>query len=143
MSNQLTAVATLIDDKVKFVGVSGDNSEIFIDYPKPIGEGEGYTSLELFLISFATCTGSTVSQMLRKMHKDVSGLKVTVYGDRRDEHPTYFKKISVQLDLKSKDVDDIYMKKAIKLAEETYCPVWNMVKNNVEIICEYDIVKIV
>ena len=142
MSNQITAVATLIDHKVKFSGVSRDNKEIITDYGKPIGEGEGYTSLELFLISLATCTGSTVSSMLRKMHKDVSGLKVSAYGDRREEHPTYFKKIVIHLELQSKDVDASYMEKAIKLAEETYCPVWNMIKNNVEISCEYDLVKV-
>ena len=142
MNNQLTATATLIDDKVKFSGVSRDNGKIIIDYPKPIGEGEGYTSLELFLVSLATCTGSTVSLMLKKMHKDVSALKVSAYGERREEHPTYFKKILVKLDLKSKDVDAPYMEKAIKLAEESYCPVWNMVKNNVEISCEYEIEKV-
>lgn len=142
MNNQLTAVATLINDKVKFSGISRDNDEIIIDYVKPIGDGEGYTSLELFLISLATCAGSTISQMLRKMHKDVSGLKVSTYGERREEHPTYFEKILIKLELKSKDVEASHMEKAIKLAEETYCPVWNMVKNNLEISYEYDIIKI-
>ncbi|HNR05238.1 MAG TPA: OsmC family protein [Bacillota bacterium] len=99
MSNQLTAVAALINDKVKFSGVSRDKKEIIIDYVKPIGDGEGYTSLELFLISLATCSGTSVSSLLRKMNKDVNGLNITTYGERREEHPTYFKKYSYILNL--------------------------------------------
>lgn len=142
MSNQLTGVATLINDKVKFSGVSRDNKEIIIDYVKPIGDGEGYTSLELFLISLATCSGSSVSSLLRKMHKDVNGLKITTYGERREEHPTYFKKILIHFELKSKDAEAPDMEKAIKISEESICPVWNMVKNNVEINYEYEIIRV-
>lgn len=141
MSNQLTAVATLINDKVKFSGIARDNDQIFIDYNQPIGDGEGYTSLELFLISLATCSGSTVSLVLRKMHKDVSGLKITAYGQRREEHPTYFQKILINFELTSKDAEDTDLQKAIKISEETICPVWNMVKNNVDISSEYQIIR--
>lgn len=142
MSKQLTAEATLINDKVKFSGVSGKNNEIMVDYVPPIGDGEGYTSLELFLISLATCSGTSVTLMLRKMHKHVSGLKVTMRGDRREENPTYFKKIFIHFDLQSKDVQTVDMEKAIKLSEESICPVWNMIKNNVEIVCDYEIINV-
>jgi putative redox protein len=141
MSNQLTATVTLINDKVKFSGISRDNDEIIIDYNKPIGDGEGYTSLELFLISLSTCSGTSVSQLLKKMQKDVSNLKVSAYGDRREEHPTYFKKILLHFELESKNAEDSDMDKAIKLSEGSICPIWNMIKNNVEISCEYEIIK--
>jgi len=142
MSNQITGYATLINNKMKFSGISRDNDEIIIDYSKPIGDGEGYTPLELFLVSFAACSGSTVSQLLRMMNKDVSGLKISAYGDRREEHPTYFKKILIHFELKSKDAEASDMEKAIKLSEEKFCPVWNMVKNNVEISFDYEIIKV-
>lgn len=142
MSNQLTGVATLINDKVKFSGVTRDNREIVIDYGKPIGDGEGYTSLELFLISLATCSGTSVASLLRKMQKDVSGLTVTTKGERREEHPTYFKKIRIHFELKSKDAEAPDMEKVVKISEESICPVWNMVKNNVEISYEYEILRV-
>jgi len=142
MSNQLKGIATLINDKVKFSGISRDNDEIIMDYPMPIGDDDGYTSLELFLISLATCSGTTILLLLKKMHKDVSGLKVSTYGDRREEHPTYFKKILIHFELKSKDATTSDIEKAIKLAEESVCPVWNMVKNSVEISYEYEVIKV-
>jgi len=141
MSFELTAVATLINDKVKFSGISRDNEEIIIDYVKPVGDGEGYTSLELFLISLATCSGTSVLSLLRRMQKDVSGLKVTASGDRREVHPTYFKKILLHFELRSKDAEASDMEKALKISEESICPVWNMVKNNVDISYEYEIGK--
>ncbi|MDD4494944.1 MAG: OsmC family protein [Eubacteriales bacterium] len=142
MSNQLMGTAELINDKVKFSAVSRDNDEIIIDYVKPFGGGEGYTSLELFLLSLATCSGTSITFMLRKMHKDVTGLKITIYGERRAEHPTYFKSILMRIELKSRDVETPDIEKAIKISEDSICPVWNMVKNNVEISCEYEIIRV-
>lgn len=142
MSQQLTASARLANQKVKFIGISGSKPEIVLDYTPPVGDGEGYTSLELFLISLASCSGTSIAMLLRRMRKDVSGLKINVRGDRREQHPTYFEKIYLELILESKDAENSDVEKAIKLSEESICPVWNMIKNNVEIYSEYKIVRI-
>lgn len=139
MSEQLTVTASLMNDKVKFRGTSRSNPEIILDYTPPIGDGEGYTSLELVLISLASCSGTAIALLLRKMRKDVSGLKINVKGSRREEHPTYFEKIHMEFSLVSKDVEEADLEKVIKLSEESICPVWNMIKNNVEISYEYTI----
>lgn len=142
MSNQLTAAVSLVNEKVKFKGTSRSNSEVILDYTPPIGDGEGYTSLELFLVSLASCSGTAITLLLRKMRKDVSGLTINAKGDRREEHPTYFEKIHLEFILESKDAEDADVEKAIRISEESICPVWNMVKNNVEISSEYKIVRI-
>jgi putative redox protein len=41
MSDKLTVTADLINDKVKFSGVSRNNNEIIIDAVNSIGEGDG------------------------------------------------------------------------------------------------------
>lgn len=139
MSNNLTATATLINDKVKFSGVSRDNPQVIIDYVQPVGEGEGYTSLELFLISLATCSGTSVSSILRKMGKHISDLEVTANGERREEHPTYFKKIHLNFMLRSENTSNEEMEKALNVSKDSICPVWNMVKNNVDITFSWEI----
>jgi putative redox protein len=136
MNNNLTVIADLINDKVKFSGVSRYNQEIIIDSV----DGEGYTPLELFLMSLATCSGMTLVLLLRKMYKDVSQLKVIASGERRETYPTYFKSIHIIFELASKDVQTDEIESTIKLMEESLCPVWNMVKSNVEISCEYKII---
>jgi putative redox protein len=142
MSKQLTASARLINQKVKFIGTSGSNPEIILDYTPPVGDGEGYTSLELFLVSLASCSGTSITSLLRRMGKDVSGIKVNAKGNRREQHPTYFEKINLEFILESRDAVDSDVEKAIKISEESVCPVWNMIKNNVEISSEYKIVRV-
>ncbi|MGE5678006.1 MAG: OsmC family protein [Pseudomonadota bacterium] len=139
MSNQLTASASLINEKVKFRGVSGSNPEVIMDYTPPAGDGEGYTALELFLVSLCTCSGTSVKVLLRKMNKDVSGLTVNARGERREQHPTYFERISLEFNLISSDAEAEDMEKALRLSEESICPVWNMIKNNVEVSYVYKI----
>lgn len=44
-------------------------------------------------------------------------------------------------EIESKDVQPDDMEKVLKLLEESICPVWSMVKNNVEISCKYKIIN--
>lgn len=141
MSDQLTVSTSLLNQKVKFKASSRDNPEIILDYTPPIGDGEGYTSLELMLISLASCCGTSLTLMLRKMRKDVSGLTINAKGDRREQHPTYFSRIHLEMRLVSADAEDADMERALKLSEESICPVWNMLKNAVEISHEYTITR--
>jgi len=139
MSNKLTVTADLINDKVKFSAVSRDNNEVFIDAVQPLGEGDGYTPLELFLMSLATCSGMTLVLLLRKINKNVSKLNVIASGERRKTLPKYFESIQLKFELASTDVQPEDIENAIKNMEEYACPIWNMVKNNVDISSEYKI----
>ena len=141
-STPLAAMVTLINDKVQFSGVAGSNAPVSIDYVPPIGDGQGYTSLELFLISLASCSGTAIISLLRKMRKTVSGLKVSATGVRREEHPTYFETIHLVFELNSPDVTGEDMEKVIRISEESICPVWGMIKHSVKVTTEYRIISI-
>jgi putative redox protein len=39
----------------------------------------------------------------------------------------------MDIQIKSTDVTEADMQKVIKLSEDTYCPVWSMLKGNVEV----------
>ncbi|EGW40879.1 OsmC family protein [Desulfosporosinus sp. OT] len=140
MGNQLEVSVGLTNQKVQFTGVARANLAIIIDCLPPLGDGQGYTPLELLLISLASCSGTTVLTLLRKMRKNISGLKVNAKGIRREQPPTSFQKITLEFVISSEDVQSSEAEKAIKLTEETYCPVWTMLKNNVEVIPEFRIV---
>ncbi len=131
----------LMNQKVLFSGISKSNPErpVTFDYKVPIGDGQGYNGLELLLMSFAGCSGTTIVYLLRKMGKNISGLKVNAKGLRREHPPIKFEKIFLEFILNSKDTKDTDIQKAIHLAEDSVCPVWQMVKNNVSIKTEYKI----
>jgi putative redox protein len=138
-SKELRASVNLVNDKLRFNGLVDNNVPVSIDYIAPLGDGAGYTSLELLLLSLASCIGSAVLTFLRKMKKNISGCEIHTVGFRKETHPTGFSKILVSIELRSADVMEEDMIKVIKLSEDTYCPVWSMLKGNVEIEISFSI----
>lgn len=140
-SKELNASIILLNDKLHFKSQAGENEPISIDYTPPLGDNLGYTSLELFLLSFSSCVGSSVLTFLRKMRKTITGFEIHSKGIRKEEHPTCFKLILLTINLKSDDTTEEDLKKVIKLSEDTYCPVWAMIKGNVEVEIKYNIIR--
>lgn len=138
-TGMLEAKLSLINNKLHFIGESGQNEPVHIDYIQPLGDGEGYTSLQLFLLSLGSCAGSSVLTFLRKMKKNIKECEIKAYGQRRQEHPTCFGKIMIEFIIRSEDVQPADLDKVIALSEETYCPVWAMIKGNVIVETKYTI----
>jgi putative redox protein len=139
-SKELTTSLHLVNEKLHFVGTVNGNESISIDYIPPLGDNLGYTSLELLLLSLSSCIGSAALIFLRKMKKSITGLTINTTGVRREERPTGFKTITIILAITSIDITAADVDKVIKLAEESYCPVWSMIKGNVEIVIQHTIV---
>jgi putative redox protein len=138
-SKELRASIILLNEKLNFSGRVDGNEPISIDYVPPFGDNLGYTSLELLLLSLSSCVGSSVLIFLRKMRKTISGFEINATGVRKEEHPTGFKTITLLLTIKSTDTTSDDLDKVIKLSEDTYCPVWSMLKGNVVIDIKYHI----
>lgn len=132
-NNILESSIVLINEKVHFNGTCVDKPAISIDYTPPYGDGQGYTSLELLLLSLSSCAASSVAIILRKMQKTISGLSVHATGIRNIEHPTGFRSIILEFNLNSPDLVPADIEKALALSEDKLCPVWNMLKGKVEI----------
>ena len=141
MGNNLEAKVKLINDQIKFSCTAKDNPEIVADYIPPLGNNEGYMPLELFLISLGACTSGTILPLLRRMRKTITGFEMKIQGTRREQHPTSFSQILMDIQIQSNDLENDDLEKALRLAEETYCPVWAMIKNNVTVETKYKIIK--
>lgn len=135
----LEARVELVNDKLHFAGNSGNNETVQIDYVPPLGDNEGYMSLQLFLLSLSSCAGSSVLTFLRKMKKNIKGCEIRATGRRFSQHPTSFEKITLEFKLRSDDVLPEDVEKVIALSEATYCPVWAMIKGNVTVETKYTI----
>jgi len=140
-SKEVISSVELINDKLNFKGGVEDNQPVLIDYVPPYGDGNGYTSLELFLLSLSSCLGSSILSLIRRGGKTVKGLKIESKGYRKEEHPTSFKTVEIKIFIKSSNVESIDVDKAIKVSEDMLCPVWNMIKGNVEVNVIYEIEK--
>jgi putative redox protein len=141
MEEGLSASVKLINDKVMFEGTARGNTPVVMDYHPPLGDDMGYTGLEMLLVSLCGCSATAIVPTLRKMKMTVNGFEVKAAGIRRDTHPTVLTEITLRFILTSPDAAADNFAKAIKLAEEAYCPVWAMLKGNVEIKTEFEIIK--
>jgi putative redox protein len=143
MVEELEVSAELINQKVQFKGISKSNPDrpVQFDYKPPVGDGQGFAGLELLLLSLAGCSGTAVVFLLRKMGRTISGLKVNARGIKREVHPMSFEKIFLEFVIDSEDTTEQNILRAIQLSEESICPVWAMIKNNVEVITGYKIEK--
>ena len=140
--NKIEIELDLVNDKVKFSGKSGANQDIAIDYIPPIGDGEGYTSLELLLISFASCLSTTILSLIKKeLRKNIVSLKVKGRGVRRTEHPQNFSDIYFTYYITGNDLSESDFRNLLVLAETKYCPVWSMMNENVKTNVEFIIEK--
>ena len=132
-SKELNTNLVLVNDKLHFNGKVDNCLPVSIDYIPPLGDGLGYTSLELLLLSLTSCLASSVLTFLRKMQKSIESFEINAKGIRKQEHPTGFETIYIDINYKSKDVKPEDIDKVLKLSEDTYCPVWAMLKGNVNI----------
>jgi putative redox protein len=139
MGERLDARAELTNDKVQFRVVTGNRPELICDYAPPLGDGQGYTGLELLLMSLCVCSGTSIMALLRQMKKRIDRFEVKGSGIRRTEHPTAFESISLEFILTSGDTQEPDIQKAIQLSRESICPVWSLLKNNVTITTQYKI----
>ena len=119
---------------------AGDGEHtVTMDYPLEPGQAvAGLTPLKLLLASLTGCIGNTVPMLLAKRGQPVRGLQVIAKGRRRDEHPSVFTRIDVELVLHG-DLDPEVVEHCIALADEKLCPVWAMLRPATPIVTSYRI----
>jgi putative redox protein len=140
-TKELNASVKLVNNKLHFRGMVDGNHPVDIDYIAPLGDDEGYTSLELLLLSLASCVGSAVLTFLRRMEKNISACRIDASGKRRPEHPTGFERIELNLVIHSNNISSSDMDKVILLTEGKYCPVYSMIRGNTDVRITYQIIE--
>ncbi len=130
MSEPLEVRAVLVDDRVRFEAVAGSNPPVVCDFRPPLGTGRGYTGLEVLLMSLAVCSATTLVWLLRETGKTVSHCEVTAAATLKDRPAVGYDSVSLHFALRSPDVQRADVEKALDLARDSACPVWQMVKGH-------------
>jgi len=139
-NNCLETTLTSIDDRVRFSAKARSNPEVIVDYYPPFGTSEGYTSLELLLFSFSSCVSSTLAIILRgQLKRNVTAINAKAKGYVKDEHPKALSKIELDLSIESSDTQETDVEKTLVALENKLCPVWAMIKGNVEVETRFTI----
>lgn len=92
------------------------------------GKENHFSPTEMLLLSMGTCSSDDVVSILKKMRLDIESYDVTVYGERREEHPKTLKFVNITYIINGR-IDPAKIKRAINLSLTKYCSVSIIVKN--------------
>ncbi len=96
------------------------------------GSNDAATPMEALLMAVGSCSGIDVVSTLEKMRQPIKDLRIEVSGERRQEHPKYFEKITVKYIILGQ-VEEPKARRAIELSLGTYCSVSNALEPKAEI----------
>lgn len=122
-----------------FIGTtpSGNSQLLDVDHDR----ASAPTPVELLLIALGGCTGVDVVSVLKKKREDVTGYRVEVSGERRDEHPRNFTKMTLHHIIEGRNVNPAAVARAIELSETKYCSVAATFRPTVEIVSTFEIIE--
>lgn len=124
----LHRVSTSYEGGMKFISnVNGHN--LFLDVAEEDGgENSGPRPKALLLTSLMGCTGMDVASLLKKMHVEVAHFSMDCEADLTDEHPRVYSEIRLIYRFQANEEDLAKIEKAVKLSQEKYCGVSEMLK---------------
>ena len=124
---------------MQFVAESAGHS-IVIDGAPGFGGDTGMPPMRLLLLGAAGCSAMDVLHILKnRMHKSVTGLRVTVKADQAPEHPKVYTRIELKYWVKGRDLKDKHVSRAIELSNTQFCSAAIMLGETAEIVTTYEI----
>jgi putative redox protein len=95
--------------------------------------------LELFLLGLASCTAADVVSILQKKRERVTGYRIEISSDRRDEHPRLFRRIELKHIVRGHNLSAAAVERAIALSTDKYCSAVATVRPTAEVVATYEI----
>jgi putative redox protein len=122
-----------------FEGETPTGHKILLDAAEEIGgHNLGPRPAHALLVCLGGCTGMDVISILRKMRQPVTGYQIEVTGERAEENPKKYLRITVKHIITGGVAAD-KLAHAIELSDQTYCSVAATLRGVAEIITEYEI----
>jgi putative redox protein len=116
-------------DELHFRGGEPGKPGILIDGDNALGPGPMVT----LLLAAASCTGSDVVVVLRKMRVELERFSLDVAGTRREQEPRRYIAIHFTYRLKGAGLDEAKARRAIDLSIEKYCSVIHSLAPDIDI----------
>lgn len=120
----------------QFVAETGSGHHFLID---DNDGGTGPKPVELVAAGLAGCTAFDVINILRKKRQSVTAYDVFVEADQADQPPATFTRIRIRHVVTGHDIDAESLHSAIRLSEENYCAVGNMLNKCAAVATTYEI----
>jgi len=99
------------------------------------------TPMELLLIALGSCTGVDVISILKKKRQKVTDYRIEVSGERREEFPRSYTRLSVKHIVRGRGLSEPAVARAIELSDQKYCSVAGTLRGSAEIVTSYEILE--
>ena len=132
------AVVELTDNDL-FSGVTPSGHVLVIDTDRE--RNSAPSPIELLLVALGSCTGVDIVSILKKKREDVTGYRVEVRGQRREEHPRSYKRLDLHHIVTGHHISDRAVAQAIELSDQKYCSVAATLRPAAEIVSSYEIIE--
>ena len=100
----------------------------------------GMSPSQLLLVSLGGCTAYDVVNILQKKREPLTGLEITVTGEREPDPPWTYRRIHIEYTVRGKGLKEKAVRDAIELSEEKYCSVAATVRGSAQITYDVTIV---
>ena len=127
---------------MQFVGEAESGHAIIMDGPAETGgQNTGLRPTELLLIGLGGCSGMDVVSILRKKREKVTGVEVSVDGQKAEDYPQKFTEIKLNFLIKGSNISEEAVKRAIQLSMDKYCSVKATIEGSAKIDYAYKIIE--
>ena len=128
-------------DEAMFVGEAGSGHAVVIDGPPEAGgRNAGFRPMELMLTGLGACSAFDVVSILKKSRQAVTDCRAELEAERADAVPAVFTRIHIHFVVVGRDLKPAAVKRAVELSAEKYCSATIMLREQVEITHDFEIV---
>ncbi len=104
--------------------------------PENRGQDGAARPMELVLMALGGCSGIDVELMLRKMRIQPSDFRIVLKGERAETEPRVYTRIHAEYHFWGRDLPREKLERAVKLSDQKYCSVSNMLNKVAAITTE-------
>lgn len=95
--------------------------------------------LELFITGLGSCTAADVIAILQKKREQVTGYRIEIRTERREEHPRAFLRFELKHVIRGHNISAESVERAIELSTDKYCSAVATVRPTAQIVTSYEI----
>jgi putative redox protein len=116
-------------DGLRFVGGAPGGPVSLVDGDNTTAPGPMLT----LLLAAASCSGSDVVLILKKMRVQLRDLRVEVTGERREQEPRRYTAIHFDYHVAGEGLDQAKAERAVSLSIEKYCSVIHSLASDIAV----------
>lgn len=126
-----------------FEAETGSGHIVVMDGPPDHG-GQNLAArpMEMVLVGLGGCSAFDVVEILKKSRQSIDDCQVILDAERADEIPAVFTKIRMHFLIGGQDLSAKQVKRAVELSVDKYCSVVKMLRPNVDISYDHEILKV-